>query len=91
MTCVWVSEASTGCRRDAPAEPAATLGASQAKSIVFLFNTVEALQPLRDAVGGGRCEIGFPTGFSLLVDGKLRVSFSGPGQNVTVSSRAWAE
>ncbi|MBL8954157.1 MAG: NAD(P)-binding domain-containing protein [Myxococcaceae bacterium] len=67
------------------------LSASKARSIVFLFNTVEALQPLRDAVGAGRVDFGFPTGFSMLLDGKLRASFAGPGQNVTVSSAAWAE
>ncbi|MFT3838255.1 MAG: 2-dehydropantoate 2-reductase N-terminal domain-containing protein [Myxococcaceae bacterium] len=64
---------------------------SKAKSIVYLFNTVEPLQPLRDAVGAQRVEFGFPTGFSLLVDGKLKATFSGPGQEVTVSSQAWAE
>lgn len=64
---------------------------SKAKSIVYLFNTVEPLQPLRDAVGASRVEFGFPTGFSLLVDGKLKASFAGPGQEVTVSSAAWAD
>jgi 2-dehydropantoate 2-reductase len=68
-----------------------TLAASKARSIVFLFNTVEALEPLRQAVGAERCEFGFPTGFALLIEGKLRVSFAGPGQEVTVSSQAWFE
>jgi 2-dehydropantoate 2-reductase len=64
---------------------------SKARSIVFLFNTVASLQPLRDAVGAERCVFAFPTGFSLLLDGKLRASFSGPGQNVTSDSQAWVD
>jgi 2-dehydropantoate 2-reductase len=64
---------------------------SQARSVVFLFNTVAPLQPLRDAVGADRCVFGFPTGFSLLLDGKLRATFSGPGQGVTSDSKEWVE
>jgi 2-dehydropantoate 2-reductase len=64
---------------------------SKAKSIVYLFNTVQALQPLRDAVGAERAVVGFPTGFVLLVDGKLKATFNGPGQEIAVDSQAWAE
>src|SRR5579871_6745739 len=64
---------------------------SKAKSIVYLFNTVEALRPLREAVGSERAVFGFPTGFSLLIDGKLKATFNGPGQEIAVDSAAWAE
>jgi 2-dehydropantoate 2-reductase len=67
------------------------LRASKARSIVFLFNTVEPLQSVREALGADRCEFGFPTGFSLLIDGKLRASFTGPGQEVVVSSKRWVD
>ena len=67
------------------------LRASAAKSVVFIFNTVGSLQPLRDAVGKERAVFGFSSGFALLLDGKLRASFNGPGQEVCVSSPEWAE
>lgn len=68
-----------------------TLRASKAKAIILLFNTVESLQPLREAIGVERCVFAFPSGFSLLLEGKLRVSFSAPGQEVTTDSPAWVE
>ncbi len=65
-------------------------GLEAAKSIVFMFNNVEPLERLRRAVGPDRCEFGFPTGFALLIDDKLRSSFTAPGQAVYVSNANWA-
>ncbi len=48
------------------------LKASAAKRVMFMFNTFESIDPLRDAVGAGRFTFGFPGGvFTLLVDGKI--------------------
>lgn len=49
-----------------------TLRDSAARRVMFMFNTFEALDPLRDAVGAGRFHFGFPGGvFTLLVDGRI--------------------
>jgi 2-dehydropantoate 2-reductase len=43
-----------------------------AARVMFMFNTFEPLQPLRDAVGAARFSFGFPAGvFTLLVDGRI--------------------
>jgi len=48
------------------------LKASAAKRVMFMFNTFESIDPLRDAVGAERFTFGFPGGvFTLLVDGKI--------------------
>jgi 2-dehydropantoate 2-reductase len=48
------------------------LRASAARRVMFMFNTFESLEPLRDAVGAGRFSFGFPAGvFTLLVDGRI--------------------
>lgn len=65
-----------------------TLSASAAKTVMFMFNTFEPLQPLQDAVGA-RFAFGFPGGvFSLLVDGRLNHRLL-PGTTVTHAS--WAK
>jgi 2-dehydropantoate 2-reductase len=49
-----------------------SLKASAAKRVMFMFNTFESIDPLRDAVGAERFTFGFPGGvFSLLIDGKI--------------------
>lgn len=49
------------------------LRACRARRVVFMFNTFEPLEPLRQAVGGERFHFGFPGGvFTLLVDGRIR-------------------
>jgi 2-dehydropantoate 2-reductase len=49
-----------------------TLRASSAKRVMFMFNTFEPIDPLRDAVGKERSSFGFPMGvFTLLIDGKI--------------------
>lgn len=49
-----------------------TLGRSRAKHVMFMFNTFDPIEPLRDAVGSERFAFGFPMGvFTLLVDNKI--------------------
>ena len=68
-----------------------TLTASAAKTILFMFNTFEATARLRNAVGAHRAAFGFPTVTSFFVDGKLKSSMSGAGQNVALDNAAWAK
>lgn len=50
-----------------------SLKASAARKVMFLFNTFDAIAPLREAVGAQRFAFGFPAGiFCLLVDGRIR-------------------
>jgi 2-dehydropantoate 2-reductase len=67
------------------------LRASAAKNVIFMFNTFERLDRLREAVGPSRFTAGFPTVVAYLTDGKLRSSVSGPGQITTVGNAEWAE
>jgi 2-dehydropantoate 2-reductase len=49
-----------------------SLRRSAAKRVMFMFNTFDPIEPLRDAVGSQRFSFGFPMGvFTLLVDGKI--------------------
>lgn len=49
-----------------------TLARSAAKRVVFMFNTFESIEPLRQAVGEGRFGFAFPGGvFALLVEGRV--------------------
>ncbi|WP_437539788.1 2-dehydropantoate 2-reductase N-terminal domain-containing protein [Sorangium sp. So ce726] len=49
-----------------------TLRASTARRVMFMFNTFEPLEPLREAVGAERFSFGFPGGvFTLLIDGRI--------------------
>ncbi|MBS2028843.1 MAG: ketopantoate reductase family protein [Deltaproteobacteria bacterium] len=48
------------------------LQASAARQVMFLFNTFESIEPLRDAVGRERALFGFPMGiFALLREGRV--------------------
>jgi 2-dehydropantoate 2-reductase len=49
------------------------LRASVARRVMFMFNTFEPLEPLRETVGAQRFTFGFPAGvFTLLIDGRIR-------------------
>jgi 2-dehydropantoate 2-reductase len=63
-----------------------SLHLSAAKKIMFMFNTVESLTRLREAVDPARFEFGFPTVMAAFVDGKLKHSVDKPGQITTVTS-----
>ena len=66
------------------------LKASAARTVMFMFNTFEALDRLRDAVGEGRFAFGFPAMLSTLTEGKLKREVLTRGQITTVTDPAWA-
>jgi 2-dehydropantoate 2-reductase len=66
-----------------------SLEASRAKTVMFMFNTVASLAPLRDAVGAERFAFGFPMIIAMWEGGKLRSTISGPGNVTTVTSEPW--
>ncbi|KYF79229.1 2-dehydropantoate 2-reductase [Sorangium cellulosum] len=67
------------------------LTASAAKSVMFMFNTFEALRRLRDAVGPARFAFGFPAILATLDDGKLTSKIVTRGMVTTVTDEAWAK
>lgn len=61
---------------------------SSARKVMFMFNTFEAIDPLRDAVGAERFVFGFPRGvFTLLKAGRIAPQIR---RGTTVSDPAWA-
>ncbi|MDC0723531.1 ketopantoate reductase family protein [Nannocystis bainbridge] len=67
------------------------LAASAARTILFMFNTFEPLDRLRDAVGRERAAFGFPAILAWLDDGVLTTSIVTRGPLLTpVSDPAWA-
>lgn len=66
------------------------LKASPAKQVMFMFNTFEKLDRLRDAVGAARFAFGFPTFTASFIDGRLKSSVGTPGQSTFVSNEEWA-
>jgi 2-dehydropantoate 2-reductase len=66
-----------------------SLKASKAKTVMFMFNTVASLAPLREAVGAERFAFGFPMIIAMWEGTKLRSTISGPGQVTTVTSETW--
>ncbi|WP_438026201.1 ketopantoate reductase family protein [Sorangium sp. So ce233] len=67
------------------------LTASAAKSVMFMFNTFEPLNRLRDAVGSARFAFGFPAILATLDDGKLTSKIVTRGMVTTVTDAAWAK
>lgn len=66
-----------------------TLRASAARWVMFMFNTFEPLDPLRDAVGEDRFTFGFPGGvFTLLIDGRIHPQVRA---GTTVMHARWAQ
>jgi 2-dehydropantoate 2-reductase len=64
--------------------------ASAAKTVMFMFNTFEPLDRLRNAVGAARFAFGFPAIVAHLRDGKLHYQIATRGQITTVTNPAWA-
>ena len=65
------------------------LRASAAKKVMFMFNTFDPLDPLREAVGAGRFAFGFPAGvFTLLREGKIEPQIR---SGTTTDDAAWAK
>lgn len=66
-----------------------SLEASAARRVMFMFNTFEPLEPLRDAVGAGRYAFGFPAGvFAILAGGRVAPRIN---RGTTVGDAAWAK
>jgi 2-dehydropantoate 2-reductase len=66
------------------------LKASAAKTVMFMFNTFEALAPLREAVGSARFAFGFPAVLATLPEGKLQAQIFSRGQVTISTDAAWA-
>jgi 2-dehydropantoate 2-reductase len=66
------------------------LSASAAKSVMFMFNTFESLDRLRDAVGAQRFSTGFPAIVASLGKGRLSSTILRRGMSTTVSDPLWA-
>jgi 2-dehydropantoate 2-reductase len=65
------------------------LARSNARTVMFMFNTFEALDELRSVVGVQRFAFGFPAGvFSLLRDGKIQRTLR---SGTTCDDATWAE
>jgi 2-dehydropantoate 2-reductase len=67
------------------------LSASAAKSVMFMFNTFQSLDWLRDAVGPQRFTFGFPAIAAGLTDGRLSSTILRRGMLTTVSDPVWAK
>lgn len=64
------------------------LRASAARTVMFMFNTFESIEPLREAVGPSRFSFGFPMGiFTLLIDGVIHPQIRA---GTTVDDLRWA-
>jgi 2-dehydropantoate 2-reductase len=67
------------------------LSASAAKSVMFMFNTFQSLDRLRDAVGPQRFAFGFPAIAASLNDGQLSSTILRRGIMTSVSDPIWAK
>ncbi|MGH3644772.1 MAG: ketopantoate reductase family protein, partial [Mycobacterium sp.] len=67
------------------------LSAGAAKSVMFMFNTFQSLDRLRDAVGPHRFTFGFPAIVAGLNDGQLTSTILRRGMLTTVSDPLWAK
>jgi len=67
------------------------LKASAAKTVMFMFNTLQPFSVLREAVGPQRFAFGFPAINASLTEGKLKFqAFSGPASSIA-SDAVWAK
>jgi 2-dehydropantoate 2-reductase len=62
------------------------IAASQAKTILFMFNTFKGTEPYSSMVGAGRFAFGFPNMTAFLTNQRLRFRVDGPGMMTTLSS-----
>jgi 2-dehydropantoate 2-reductase len=68
-----------------------SLKSSAAKTVMFMFNTFEKLDRLRDAVGADRFVMAFPTVIANFEGRRLKSSVNQPGQMTSVGTEAWAQ
>lgn len=66
------------------------LADSAARTVMFMFNTFQSLDRLRDAVGAQRVVFGFPAMLAGIDDGKLSSTIPRRGAPTTVSHERWA-
>jgi len=66
------------------------LRASAAKAVMFMFNTFDSLEPLREAGGPERFAFGFPAILASLKEGELKSSVVAVGQTTLTTDAAWA-
>lgn len=67
-----------------------SLQASAAKTVMFMFNTFESLDLLRNAVGKERFAFGFPAILASLPGGKLKFRIFARPQSTLVTDEVWA-
>lgn len=67
------------------------LARSAAKAVMFMFNTFEPFDRLRDAVGAARFTFGFPAILASLDDGRLTTQIITRGLVTTVTDASWAK
>jgi 2-dehydropantoate 2-reductase len=67
------------------------LSASAAKTVMFMFNTFQSLDRLRDAVGPQRFAFGFPAVAAGVDEGLLSSTILRRGMLTTVSNPLWAK
>ncbi len=67
------------------------LAASAAQRVMFMFNTFEPLDRLREAVGAPRFAFGFPAILATVTEGKLTAQIVTRGMVTPVSDAAWAQ
>lgn len=67
------------------------VSASAARSVMFMFNTFEPLDRLRDAVGAARFSFGFPAIAATLTEGVLEYQVFSRPQRTTVTDSQWAK
>lgn len=68
-----------------------SLVASSARKVMFMFNTFEPFERLRNAVGIARFAFGFPAILAQVDEGRLTAKVVSRGQVTTVTEPEWAE
>jgi 2-dehydropantoate 2-reductase len=68
-----------------------TLTRSRAATVMFMFNTFQSLDRLRDSVGAHRFAFGFPAIVASLTDGTLSANILRRGMSTTVTDPLWAK
>lgn len=68
-----------------------SLQESAAKTVMFMFNTFESLDPLRNAVGKERFAFGFPAILASLPGGTLKFRIFARPQSTLVTEEVWAQ
>jgi 2-dehydropantoate 2-reductase len=67
------------------------LARSKAATVMFMFNTFQSLDRLRDSVGAHRFAFGFPAIVGSLTDGVLSANILRRGMATTVTDPLWAK